>query len=122
MSTIECSDDIFELVDNVPLGYQIWNIGENMIDGYLPLCRLSRFQPFPGGRNIETDTLKAIKIDGAQLILGAIGGGQDTIDKMERYINRYRNAQPGTWSYAQVQRMKKALPIMKQIKWCGDLS
>lgn len=31
----------FELVDRVPLGYSIWNIGENMADGYLPLCRLA---------------------------------------------------------------------------------
>ena len=80
MKTIECNGDIFELVGFVPRGYQIWNIGENMLDGYLPLCRLKARQPFDGAREIETDTLKAIKIDGAQTILKAVGGGQNTIE------------------------------------------
>lgn len=107
----------FEIVNAVPFGYQIWNIGKNMIDGYLPLCRLKPYQPFEGGREIETETLKAIKIKESQTILAAVGGGQNTIKSMEKYIKRYKNAKPGTWSYNQVQRMKKALPIMRQIKW-----
>ena len=74
----------FELVDRVPLGYSIWNIGENMADGYLPLCRLAAVQPFPGGRSIEVDTLKAIKCEGAQEILAAAGWGPETLDEMER--------------------------------------
>lgn len=114
--TITSGDNTFELVDYVPYGYLIWNIGKNMVDGYLPLCRLSAIQPFPGGRSIETETLKAIKVPEAQLILAAVGGGQDTVEKMERYIKQYRNAKPGTWSYAQVQRMKEALPVMRKIK------
>ena len=68
-------DHTFQVVDFVPFGYEIWNIGKNMPKDYLPLCRLSAYQPFPGGRNIEVDTLKAIKIKGAQLILDAIGYG-----------------------------------------------
>ena len=71
--TITHGGHTFELVDHIPQGYTIWNIGKNMIDGYLPLCRLAYFQPFPGARNIEVDTLKAIKCDGAQVILAAIG-------------------------------------------------
>lgn len=110
--TVTSGEHVFELVDFVPSGYEIWNIGKNMIDGYLPLCRV-----IPGTYNVEADTLKAIKIDGAQTILAAIGGGQNTIEEMEKYIKRYKNAKPGTWSYSQVQRMKKAIPIMKQIKW-----
>ena len=78
----------FELVDRVPLGYSIWNIGENMADGYLPLCRLAAVQPFPGGRSIEVDTLKAIKCEGAQEILAAAGWGPETLDEMERYIKK----------------------------------
>lgn len=117
MKTITDGVHTFEIVDFVPLGYEIWNIGKNMIDGYLPLCRLSQYQPFPGGRQIETETLKAIKIDGAQTILAAVSGGQDTIEKMEQYIKRYKNSKPGTYSYDLVQRIKKTLPIMRQIEW-----
>ncbi len=110
-------DHTFQLVDFVPFGYEIWNIGKNMPKDYLPLCRLSAYQPFPGGRNIEVDTLKAIKIKGAQLILDAIGYGAKTIEDMERYIASHRNAKPGTCAHMEVQLYKKALPVMRQIKW-----
>lgn len=104
----------FELVDRVPLGYSIWNIGKNMADGYLPLCRLAAVQPFPGGRSIEVDTLKAIKCEGAQEILAAAGLGPETLDEMERYIKK--NEKKPNRQLA-VERMKKALPFMRKLKW-----
>lgn len=108
---------IFEIIDFVPLGYEVWNIGHNMPGGYLPFCRISTHQPFLGGRNIETDTLKAIKIKGAHLILDAIGYGPKTIEEMEHYIKQHKNAKTGTCAYIQIQRYKKALPVMRQLKW-----
>ena len=104
----------FELVDRVPFGYSIWNIGENMAEGYLPLCRLCAVQPFPGGRNIEVDTLKAIKCEGAQVILAAAGLGPETPDDMERYIERNKNKPHRQY---EVEKMKVALPYMRKIKW-----
>lgn len=109
MKTITHNDRTFELVDQIPYGYEVWNIGKNMIDGYLPLCRLSPHQPFPGGRSIETDTLKAIKVDSAQIILAAMSIGPKTVKEMERYIEKH----PNEWG---VDRMKKALPYMREIK------
>lgn len=106
----------FELVDSVLPGYFIWNIGENMADGYLPLCRLSAYQPFPGGRSIEQDTLKAIRCEGAQIILSAIHSGAGTVAKMEQYIRRKQDAKVGTWEHEMVENIKKALPYMRQIK------
>lgn len=116
MATITMGRYTFELVNFFPYGYEIWNIGKNMIDGYLPFCRLSSHQPFPGGRTIETDTLKAMKIEGAQTILEAIGYGTNTVKGMEQYLTSHKNAKPGTFAYEQVKRIRKALPIMKQIK------
>ena len=46
----------FEIVDKITLGYEVWNIGSNMAEGYLPLCRLKAVQPFPGGREIDIAT------------------------------------------------------------------
>lgn len=41
---------IYEVVSTRPFGYEIWNIGKNNVpEGYLPFCRLSARQPFPGG-------------------------------------------------------------------------
>lgn len=108
----------FRLVDRVLPGYMIWNIGrQHMPEGYLPLCRLAFFQPFPGGRNIEVDTLMAIKTDGTHTILDAIGYGPNTPEEMETYIKEHKAAKPGSCAYAEVQRMKKALPFMRKIKW-----
>ena len=109
----------FELVDMVLPGYHIWNIGANMIDGYLPLCQLAMFQPFPGGRNIEVETLQAIKCDGAQIILAAIGCGPETPNEMARYIEQHSGEGPDGPHAVQVERMKKALPYMREIKWGG---
>ncbi len=106
----------FQLVNEVPPGYFVWNIGShNMPSGYLPLCRKAQ-RIDAGEYEIDGDSLKAIHIEGAEKILDAIGGGQGTVKSMEHYIERYKNAQPGTWSYRQVRRMKEALPIMRKIK------
>lgn len=115
--TIKSGDTTFDLVDFIPLGYEIWNIGRNIIDGYLPLCRLSAHQPFPGGRDIEVDTLKAIKIDEAQVILDAVGYGPATLKEMERYVERYSKAEPGTPKYREIEKMRKAIPFMRKLKW-----
>ena len=104
----------FELVDHIPLGYSIWNIGENMAEGYLPLCRLAAVQPFPGGRRIEVDTLKAIKCEGAQVILKTAGLGAETPEEMERYIEKNKNNPRRQY---EVEKMKAALPYMRKLKW-----
>lgn len=116
-NTITNKDDVFELVEEFPLGYHIWNIGKNMRDGYLPLCRLRFFQPFPGAQEIEPDTLKAIKSDGAQVILAAIGYGPETPKEMEQYIAKHDKDPSHIWI---VQRMEKALPFMREIKWASQ--
>ena len=97
----------FELVDGVPLGYTIWNIGKNMIDGYLPLVQVGGYD----GCQVNTRTMKAIKIDGAQTILAAVGYGVYTVKEMEAHIKKYEKSRP-----MEVERMKKALPIMRKIK------
>ena len=102
----------FEIVDAVPPGYRIWYIGKYMPPGYLPLCELKE-----NSLQIIPDTLKAIKIDGAQKILDAVGWNTNTISEMEQYIKRHRNAKKGSRVYEHVQKVKAALPIMRQIRW-----
>lgn len=106
----------FELVDRVPSGYEIWSIGKNMVDGYLPLCRMKADQPFAGGRAIEQDTLKAIRLDGAQTVLQAFGYGPHDIKSMERYVKRYGESKTA-YVMRRVERMKAALEIMRSLKW-----
>lgn len=113
MQTIKSGEHVFEVVDKVPHGYMIWHIGSNMVDGYLPLCRLKAVQPFEGGRSIEPDTLKAIKLDGAQIVLKAMG---DTKKDMERYVKKYSKSKT-PYVARRVERAKAALEAMKDIEW-----
>lgn len=117
-------EDVFELVDEVPLGYTVWNIGckangGHMTDGYLPLCRLKREQPFEGGRAIEPDTLKAIKIEGADKVMEAFTRGFNTLEKMEFYVKRFRNVQKPLIQ-RRVEICNAAIPVMRQLKWEGE--
>lgn len=62
---LKVDENTFRVFDNstdIPKGYQVWNIGNHMPKGYIPYCRLKTIQPFDGGRDIETDTLLALKI------------------------------------------------------------
>ena len=107
----------FEIVDSVPSGYLIWNIGRNMTEGYVPFCQLKSDQPFEGGMEINPDTLKAVRIDDSFKIMDAIGYGPNTSEEMEAFINKYQDCPENSWKHLAVQRMKDALPVMRQIKW-----
>lgn len=106
--------DRYEIVDFVPLGYEIWNIGAHMPEGWLPLCRLATKQPFEGARNVDAESLKAIRCEGAQTILAAVGFGPDTIGEMETYIKKHEDDKSKEYI---LERMRKALPYMRQLKW-----
>lgn len=111
----------YEVVDEIPNGYLIWNIGHCAPEGYLPLCRPAAHQPFPGGRHIDADSLKAIKIDGAEDILAAVGyAEQNTLSEMERYVKRYRNSKT-KWVQHRVALCRKAIPVMRKIKGIENL-
>lgn len=88
--------DTYEVVTEPPLGYIIWNIGDNAPEGYLPFCRLKFMQPFEGGREIESDTLKAMKCDGAREILAAIGLGAETSAEMKEFIKKHEQCRAET--------------------------
>lgn len=112
--TIGC--DSFRIVEEVPDGYKIWNVGANMLKGYIPLCRHKMHQPFDGAYEIETDTLLAIKTDGADKIMAAIGGGCHTVALMQKFLIDNTAPKPGSWEELQVQRIREALPYMSKIK------
>lgn len=114
---IEYNGKNFEVVDSITGGYQIWNIG-TFVEGYLPLCRLKQVQPFDGCTEVETDTLRAIKVDGAQVILDAIGGGQNTIESMERYVKK-NSKSTKAYTMRKVEKIRKALKYMYKIDFDG---
>ena len=61
MKTIISGEYTFEIVESIPRNYFIWNIGKNMIDGYLPLCSLAGKQPFKGAQCIDVISIHALR-------------------------------------------------------------
>ena len=52
----------FEVVEKIPPGYMVWNIGENMgFDEYIPICERSKPND-PDDYSIKVTTLKAIRL------------------------------------------------------------
>ena len=99
-NTLHTERHTYEIVESVPKGYEIWNIGKYMAEGYLPLCRV-----IEGTNNVEADTLKAIECPGAQTILAAIGYGPKTVSEMEAFIKKYEH--DALRSY-RAEKMKKS--------------
>lgn len=111
METITSGKHTFEVVESVPCNHKIWNIGKNMIEGYLPIVQVGGYD----GCQVNTRTMKAIKIEGAQTILKAVGRGQSTIKEMETYIKRYKNSKTEI-TKRHVKRLEDALKVMYNIK------
>ena len=115
MKTLKVDNHTFEIVDKVPKNYMIWNIGNNMPDGYLPLCELLNPED-PDNYSINPETLKAVQCEGAQAILKVTIRGQNTIKKMETYIKRYSKSK-NSYTLLVVERMKEALKWMYTLKF-----
>ena len=115
METITITDTnlTFQVVDTIPAGYEVWNIGNHMPAGYIPVCQLSPRRPFDGLYDVDTRTLKAVKTPDAEHILRAAARGFKTIYAMESYITNCSNSD---WLHEEnLSVLEKAIPAMRQI-------
>ena len=54
--------DVFEIVEKIPAGFFVWNIGDNMgLDEYIPICK-DLHPEDKENFEIDTTSLKAIKL------------------------------------------------------------
>ena len=61
-SNLNDRNDVFEIVEKIPIHYFVWNIGENMgTDEYIPICE-DLHQEDKENFEIDTASLKAIKL------------------------------------------------------------
>ncbi len=101
------NEDTFEVVDRIPAGYFVWNIGSNMgHDEYILLCE----KLYPGLKksdpeyySINRDTLKAIKLDKEEVKLLRSAAGYGVCSKKDALSAIKRNAK------SSLQKKKKAL-------------
>lgn len=88
----------FEIVEKAPRNYFLWNIGENMgSDEYIPFCE-DLYPNDPRSFEINTKTLKAIKLSKGEVSLlreaASEGiGSKKTAEKALRSKRTGRNAE-----------------------------
>lgn len=85
---------IFKIVNKIPKGFFVWNIGENVgTREYIPICESSR----PGEKDcydVNQDTLKAIHVSKEEWerLSKAASWGVNSLDKAEKAIKSKRNS------------------------------
>lgn len=86
--------DIYKIVNKIPFGFYVWNIGEYMgSDEYIPLCQ----DLHPGVKNdysINPDTLRAIKLpkEEVKLLRDAAGWGVNSIETARKALKSRRRS------------------------------
>lgn len=84
MKAIEHNGDTFEVVNEFPMGYEIWNIGRHNFpfECYVPLAR-----PLAENRYyIDRTSLKAIKVNDEKTALAILkAAGRRTINEKKFY-------------------------------------
>ena len=86
--------DIYKIVEKIPFGFFVWNIGENMgSDEYVPLCQYLS----PGIKDdysINPDTLRAIKLpkEDVELLREAAGWGVNSLETARKALKSRRHS------------------------------
>lgn len=113
----------YEIVEKIPAGFFVWNIGENMgTDEYIPLCEYLHHED-KDDYSINVETLKAIKLKTESIKIlreAAQWGGldclKDTVKTLKRINNKIAKGKQLT-SYEKIKKplAEKVLPIFEQI-------
>lgn len=98
---------IFEVVDKIPSGFEIWNIPEIGNGEYIPICQSIN-------HNVNTETLKAIKMNKEDISVfrKAASAGIKTVSKAKRTLSRTAKTE---YAKENQRRSEKALPILERI-------
>ena len=106
--------DVFEIVDKIPLGFYVWNIGENMgSDEWIPLAQDLN----PGDKEnfeINPETLKAIRLnpEEVQILRKAAGIGVNNLKAAEKALKSKRL---GYWSDRKRKAAEMTIDIFRKI-------
>lgn len=99
----------FQLVNHISRPYFIRKM-TNMPDGYLPLG----ISPCDNAARADNASLFAVRTDGAQTILAALGAGPATPEEMRQYISIHRHS-GNVWKRKAAEKMELALPYMDEL-------
>lgn len=106
--------DIYKIVEKIPFGFFVWNIGENMgSDEYVPLCQYLS----PGIKDdysINPDTLRAIKLpkEDVELLREAAGWGVNSLETARKALKSRRR---GCIAEKKRENARKTIDIFERI-------
>ena len=106
--------DIFEIVEKIPAGFFVWNIGDNIgLDEYIPICK-DLHPEDKENFEIDTTSLKAIKlpIDEVKALREAAACGVNSKKTAEKAL---RSKRKGYWSDRKRAEAEKTIDIFKRI-------
>lgn len=104
----------FQIVDKIPVGFCVWNIGENMgSDEWIPLAQNLK----PGDKEnfeINPDTLKAIRLNPkeVQILREAAGVGVNSLKTAEKALKSKRR---GYWADRKRKGAENTIEIFRRI-------
>lgn len=108
------NENVFQIVDRIPAGFSIWNIGANMKSTeWIPLCE-NLHPEDKEDYSINPDTLKAIKLpeNEVQLLRDAAQFGINSLATAEKALKSHRR---GSMSDRKRDRAKKVIDIFCRI-------
>ena len=86
--------DIYKIVEKIPFGFYVWNIGENMgSDEYIPLCQ-DLYLGIKDNYSINPDTLRAIKLpkEDVELLRESAGWGINSLETARKALKSRRHS------------------------------
>ena len=106
--------DVFDIVEKIPNGFYVWNIGENMgTDEYIPICE-DLHPEDKDNYDINTSTLKAIKLNTGEVkaLREAAHVGIVSKKTAEKALKSKRR---GYWSDRKREQAEKTIGIFSRI-------
>lgn len=106
--------NVFKIVEKIPSGFYVWNIGENMgSDEYIPLCQ-DLYPEIKDDYSINCDTLRAIKLpkEEVELLREAAGWGVNSLETARKALKSRRR---GCIAEKKSENARKTIDIFKKI-------
>ena len=107
-------EDVFEIVEKIPAGFFVWNIGDNMgLDEYIPICE-DLHPEDKDNYEINTSTLKAIRLslEDVEALRKAAHVGIVSKKTAEKALKSKRR---GYWSDRKRAEAENTIDIFKRI-------
>lgn len=107
--------NIYEAVDRIPEGYQIWHISG--ASDFVPLCKkVWEHDGIEDTDNVDTGSLKAVRLseEDVETVMSA-SEYADTLKAMKRYVSSHKEGSYTKPVWKKIALFKRAIPVLEKI-------